>query len=136
MPASSALAANLTQPSMSGSAAGEVLRVVSTREVSCAVFIPTSPPFGNIQWKLSLVSINFRARPSVVQTAALLLPYERQNLPAESLGLVNLRPARDDELADAYSLVLDEGFGQLLGRPKQRRPDGAVVGHEPRPQRT
>jgi hypothetical protein len=34
---------------MSGSAAADPACVVATREVSCAVFIPTSPPFGSIQ---------------------------------------------------------------------------------------
>jgi hypothetical protein len=34
---------------MSGNAAGELAFVVATRDVSCAVLIPTSPPFGIIQ---------------------------------------------------------------------------------------
>jgi hypothetical protein len=37
---------------MSGSAAGDMLLVVSTRDVSWAVFMATSPPLGNIQWNL------------------------------------------------------------------------------------
>jgi hypothetical protein len=37
---------------MSGNDAGDLTLVVATREVSCAVFIPTSPPFGIIQWNL------------------------------------------------------------------------------------
>ena len=49
IPASSAQRANRTHPSISGNAAAEPAFVVATREVSCAVFMPTSPPFGNIQ---------------------------------------------------------------------------------------
>jgi hypothetical protein len=49
MPASSAQRAKRDQPSMSGNAAGELALVVATRDVSCAVLIPTSPPFGIIQ---------------------------------------------------------------------------------------
>src|SRR5215212_8236239 len=55
IPALSAAWANLSQPGRSGRAAGECALVVSTREVSWAVFIPTSPPFGNIQWNLRLI---------------------------------------------------------------------------------
>src|SRR5215471_18812336 len=66
IPASSALCANLTQPSMSGRAAGELLLVVATREVSWTVFMPTSPPFGNIQWNLRFIvfrGLNIRFLP-------------------------------------------------------------------------
>src|SRR5262245_17600349 len=56
MPASSALFANRTQPSMSGNAAGDMVFVVSTRDVSWAVFIATSPPLGNIQWNLRFMT--------------------------------------------------------------------------------
>src|SRR5215470_8401299 len=55
IPACSAAAANRTHPSISGSAAGELLLVVATRDVSCAVFMATSPPFGNIQWNLRFI---------------------------------------------------------------------------------
>jgi hypothetical protein len=43
---------------MSGSAAGDALFVVSTREVSCGVRIETSPPFGIIQWNLRFVAVS------------------------------------------------------------------------------
>src|SRR5205807_6827613 len=49
---------NRTQPSMSGSAAGDVLLVVSTRDVSCGVFMAASPPLGSIQWNLRFMAVS------------------------------------------------------------------------------
>src|SRR6266550_6795243 len=69
MPASSALRANWTQPSMSGSAAGDMVLVVSTREVSCAVFIATSPPLGSIQWNLRGIATYLRVNETDVPNA-------------------------------------------------------------------
>src|SRR5438132_3760939 len=66
MPASSAQRAKRTQPPTSGKAAGDALRVVRTRDVSWAVFIPTSPPFGSIQWNLRLIAVFFAVRYPVV----------------------------------------------------------------------
>src|SRR5918912_3480363 len=56
IPESSAARAKRVQPLMSGIAAGELRFVVATRDVSCAVFIPTSPPLGNIQWNRSAIT--------------------------------------------------------------------------------
>src|SRR5215467_4627139 len=55
---------------MSGRAAGEVLLVVRTREVSCGVCMATSPPLGNIQWNLRLVSIAVQQSPPSVPGSA------------------------------------------------------------------
>jgi hypothetical protein len=41
---------------MSGRAAGDVFLVVSTRLVSWAVFMATSPPLGSIQWNLRFIT--------------------------------------------------------------------------------
>src|SRR5215470_8581086 len=112
MPASSALRANLTQPSMSGRAAGELLLVVATRDVSWTVFMLTSPPFGNIQWNLRLMvsqalisgscpqeGAGTEIRPYILYMAgarALGLPDQRQDLAAETAYLVYFRATRDD----------------------------------------
>src|SRR4051794_37572220 len=68
IPDSSAARAKRTQPSMSGSAAGDRLLVVKTRHVSWAVVMATSPPLGSIQWNLrfmgsDLSGAHLEARP-------------------------------------------------------------------------
>src|ERR1700730_18294622 len=62
-------------------------------------------------------------------------PDEWQYLATENIQLINLRPARNNELADADLLVCKKGLGKLLRRSQQGRPDGAVVRHQPGPKR-
>src|SRR6266571_622598 len=118
MPASSALRTNFTHPFMSGSAAGESDLVVATREVSCAVFIATSPPFGIIQWNLRfmiqrLPILCCTYALDLFQVLLLGLPNEGQNVTTERDDLIDLRPPGQDELSDSNFLEFKQGVGDI-----------------------
>src|SRR5687767_8034558 len=106
---------------MSGSAAGDVLMVVSTRLVSWAVFMATSPPLGSIQWNRRFIIENAKWKmKTIVRTGGGPLsfrwPDQGQDFPAKDFHFINLRPAGDDELANADLLVFEKGVGKLRRR--------------------
>src|SRR6185436_10012942 len=137
MPDASAWRANFTQPCMSGIAAGDVLFVVSTRFVSCAVFIPTSPPLGSIQWNLKFVFIALmtsRQQKSLTHKAELGISDERKNLLPEPFNFVDLRPARNDEVSDTNLPVFEKSRGNVFRRSHKRCPNWTIVRHQSGPQ--